>query len=91
MLDRNAICEPVNPLWNIEHEYNQFIAKHGIQPRDEHEVRLIAQAIREERKGDELKELKRRLKDPKAYREKSRRNWERRKQRRKARWNDKTE
>lgn len=84
MLDRDALCEPVNPLWNIEHEYNQFIAKHGFQPRDEHEVRLIAQAIREERKGDELKELKRRLKDPEAYRAKSRRNWERRKQRRNA-------
>jgi hypothetical protein len=81
MLDKDAICEPVNPLWNIEAEYNAFIAKNGIKPRDDEEVRLIARAIREERKGDELKELKRRLKDPEAYRAKSRRNWERRKQR----------
>lgn len=79
MLDRDAICEPVNPLWNIEKEYNAFIEKNGIQPRDETEKRLIAQAVREERRGKELNELKRRLRDPDAYKEKSKRNWERRK------------
>ena len=81
MLDKDVICEPVNPLWNIEHQYRVFIEKYGIQPRDENEVRLIAQAVREERHGKELHELRRRLKDPEAYRAKSRRNWERRKRR----------
>lgn len=79
MLEHDAICEPVNPLWNIEREYREFIEKYDLQPRDEEEVRLIARAVREERHGRELSELKRRLRDPEAYREKQRRHEARRK------------
>lgn len=82
MLDVDAICEPVDPLWNIRPEYERFCQKYKLQPRNEKEVRLIAQAVRQERTGDELKQLKRRLRDPEKYREKRRRHEMLREQRR---------